>query len=441
MHVGPNDKGLFWKEDVLQQIAPMFKDITFKYDVGGSEGTSHVPQKLYSPYFDVGWVDKAWYDPRTKALWVEGDVTDPTVIQKLLRKTSTGKRELNYASMGVLIDPEQIFCRICNKVMASKERGSCGHERLKQYGTQIAYAVPGGVVKTLHAALTNSPADTEAAIADVIFQELNTRGGRMVDQVGPNPTASNSGPKRGNEFTSVQVKPQTNMPIGTYQRDEAHQTSNSEVGAVPARSLVTNTSVQAMAEGEAPATSPVPDEAGMAPGGDADVQLVDVIKAMATELSQIRQELAALKAGQGSEGAPTMGAQSGDGEPGGSPMGSPEVADIAKKYYKGLVRECADKFVKSGKAKTGREAVLMLQDMSINQLETISMTLDGLEVPRVSVNRPVPQTVPEYGAPNNVGSGVKTFADMTPNERRANFNSNDRWANCWTNPNAVPQQQ
>jgi hypothetical protein len=179
----------------------------------------------------------------------------------------------------------------------------------------------------------------------------------------------------------------------------------------------------------------------MAPGGDADVQLVDVIKAMATELSQIRQELAALKAGQGSEGAPTMGAQSGDGEPGGSPMGSPEVADIAKKYYKGLVRECADKFVKSGKAKTGREAVMMLQDMSINQLETISMTLDGLEVPRVSVNRPVPQTVPEYGAPNNVGSGVKTFADMTPNERRANFNSNDRWANCWTNPNAVPQQQ
>lgn len=168
-HVGPNDKGLYWTEEMLKKIAPLYQGIPFRYDLGGQEGSSHTMNKLSSPYYDVGWTYSgekgAWYDSKTKALWVRGEVTHPEVVQKLSRKTSDGKREVNYASMGAIVDNAD--CNICEK-----EYGNCEHERLKPYNGKVAYKVPTQVSKGLHVALTNDPADGEAEISDCIFQEL-----------------------------------------------------------------------------------------------------------------------------------------------------------------------------------------------------------------------------------------------------------------------------
>ena len=167
MHIGANKKNLFWSKEMLEKLAPMFRGVAFRYDLDGQEGSSHTTNKLSSPHFDVGWTYKdnngAWFDEDT--LWIRGEVTHPQVIQKLARKTSDGQREINYASMGVLV--ESAACSICGA-----EFGSCDHERGQSYNMETAYKVPTDVSKALHAALTNDPADGEAEIIDCIFQEM-----------------------------------------------------------------------------------------------------------------------------------------------------------------------------------------------------------------------------------------------------------------------------
>lgn len=176
MHFGPNKKGLFWTEKVLSDVAPLFRGVPFRYDLDGREGSSHTVNKLSSPFFDVGWTydneDGAWYDPKTKTLWVKGEVTHPQVIDKLRRSTSDGKREVNYASMGIIVDEAK--CSVCGN-----EYGECEHERLQEYEGRICYKVPTKCSKGLHAALTNDAADGEAVIQDCIFQEM---GGQMDDK-------------------------------------------------------------------------------------------------------------------------------------------------------------------------------------------------------------------------------------------------------------------
>lgn len=171
MHVGPNKKGLFWTEEMLKALAPMFNGVTFRYDLDGQEGSSHTINKLSSPHFDVGWTyseNGAWYDKATHSLLVKGEVTHPQVLEKLQRTTSDGHRELNYASMGVIV--EKAICSICGGNY--EEVCENGHERLKVYGGEVCNKIPTEVSKALHAALTNDPADGEAEIKDCIFQEL-----------------------------------------------------------------------------------------------------------------------------------------------------------------------------------------------------------------------------------------------------------------------------
>jgi len=169
MHYGPNKKGLFWTKEMLEEIAPMFRSVTFRYDLDGQEGSSHTVEKLSSPHFDVGWTysddEGAWYSDSDQTLWVKGEVTHPQVIEKLKRSTTDGKREVNFASMGVVV--EKAICSICGS-----EYGSCEHERLKEYKGHLCYKVPTEVSKALHVALTNDPADGEAEIKSCIFQEL-----------------------------------------------------------------------------------------------------------------------------------------------------------------------------------------------------------------------------------------------------------------------------
>jgi hypothetical protein len=183
MHVGPNKKGLYWTSEMLKKIAPMFSSVTFKYDLDGKEGSSHVKNKLFSPHFDVGWTTDSWYDSKTKILWVKGEVTHPDVLKKLQRQTSDGKREVNYASMGVFTKSSK--CSICGHEHAEPP---CEHERMEKYGDKICYAIPVEVSKALHVALVNDPADGEADIKECIFQEM---------QMGPNMTENGFKGERG----------------------------------------------------------------------------------------------------------------------------------------------------------------------------------------------------------------------------------------------------
>ena len=173
MHVGANSKGLFWTAPMLKKIAPMFRSVPFRYDLEGREGSSHTLNKLSSPHYDVGWTysseEGAWYDDKTKALWVKGEVTHPEVIAKLKRQTSDGKREVNFASMGVIV--EEAKCSICGSEFLDIKCEN-GHERNQTYEGKKCYKVPTKIGKVLHAALTNDPADGEAEIKNVLFQEL-----------------------------------------------------------------------------------------------------------------------------------------------------------------------------------------------------------------------------------------------------------------------------
>lgn len=177
MHVGANKKGLYWTAKMLKKIAPLFKSVPYRYDLDGQEGSSHTINKLSSPHFDVGWTyssdDGAWYDDMTKILWTKGEVTHPDVIAKLSRITTDGKREVNYGSMGVIV--EKAVCSICG---ADMNGNTCeeGHNRLEKYDGKTCYKVPTEVSKALHVALTNDPADGEAEIKNVLIQEL---GGNM----------------------------------------------------------------------------------------------------------------------------------------------------------------------------------------------------------------------------------------------------------------------
>jgi len=187
MHVGANKKGLFWTAKMLKKIAPMFRSVPYRYDLQGSEGSSHTLNKLSSPHFDVGWSyssdEGAWYDPKTKSLWTKGEVTHPDVIAKLSRMTSDGKREVNFASMGVIV--EKAVCSLCGSEM---EGNTCenNHERNKKYDEGKCYKVPTEVSKALHIALTNDPADGEAKIENVLIQELGDHMNDEQDKKKPN---------------------------------------------------------------------------------------------------------------------------------------------------------------------------------------------------------------------------------------------------------------
>jgi len=166
MHVGVNDKFLEWTEEMLKEIAPMFRGIPFRYDLQGQQGSSHTPKVLYSPHFDVGWTYSdekgAWYEDGV--LWVKGEVTHPEVISKLERVTTDGKREINFGSMGVEVEKS-----ICN--ITGKEDHDGEYIRGQPYNGKVCTSVPTKLKKALHVALTNIPADGEAEIKECVFQE------------------------------------------------------------------------------------------------------------------------------------------------------------------------------------------------------------------------------------------------------------------------------
>jgi len=189
--VGVNKKNIHWTAEVLNGIADMFQGVVFKYDINGSQGSSHVPEHLYSPFYDVGWT----YDDITGAyfdgtqLWIKGEVTNPEVVEKLSRKGANGKSELNSGSSGVLLNYNYVVCTICGKLATT-----CNHKRGTEYDGKIAGIKPissKAVRRALHVALTNDPADGEANIKEILLQEarelFNLGEKKMEDRIEKKP--------------------------------------------------------------------------------------------------------------------------------------------------------------------------------------------------------------------------------------------------------------
>ena len=172
--VGANKKGFYATEELLKKSVPLFQGIPFRYDIQGKEGSSHITDKLSSPHFDVGWTYKdqrgAWYDPIRKSLYVKGEVTHPEVVEKLLRITTDGKSELNFASMGVKVDRDKCINTITNRNWNPDE----GYKRNGLYGGQKCYIAPSELQRAYHVALTNDPAETEAELEEVIAADMQT---------------------------------------------------------------------------------------------------------------------------------------------------------------------------------------------------------------------------------------------------------------------------
>jgi len=327
MHVGANKKGLYWTASMLKKVAPMFKGIPFRYDLEGQEGSSHTLNKLSSPHFDVGWTyssdEGAWYDDKTKIMWVKGEVTHPDVIEKLSRQTSDGKREVNYASMGVIV--EEAKCSLCG---APFPTDSCenGHERNKKYDMGICYKVPTEVSKALHAALTNDPADGEAEIKNVLFQEMGYEANSMDKK---NQT-ENKGDSKPNPFekkdnTTSDSKPNPFEKKGVSSNQEMNtNTTNNEYNASPhenrfqAGSQMQHQELSNQIPGGLATSSPQTARPGIAPSPE------DILRDLAERIKTIEQKISVQT---GSMQQP--GQMPGQQMPGQIPGQTPELVNAA----------------------------------------------------------------------------------------------------------------
>ena len=294
MHVGANKKGLYWTPEMLRKIAPMFQAVPFRYDLDGQEGSSHTTRKLSSPHFDVGWTYKddkgSIYDEDAGTIWVSGEVTHPQVLSKLSRTTSDGQREINFASMGVIV--EEAKCNICG---ADFKDVACdnGHERMKPYNGDICYKIATEVSKALHVALTNDPADGEADIAECIFQEMggfkmqdygnkfginnNNKLGANDNKFGPNKEDNKFGASDNNKFSAP-----NSSTTGTISSNQMSPNDLRDGASTKAAS----TDYNQIPGGLAP-SSPQTEQPGMAPSPQ------DILKDLAERIKTIESKVSA----------------------------------------------------------------------------------------------------------------------------------------------------
>jgi len=454
IHVGANKKHLRWTPETLKEIAPMFKDVVFKYDVGGHEGSSHVPNKMSSPYTDVGWVDKSYYSKDNGGtLYVEGDITHPEVIEKLIRTTSNGKRELNYASMGAAIDPTLATCSICDQPYSD-----CNHERGETYGGQVCEIVPTpeSVNKALHAALTNDPADPSAEIMNVVFAENKfLRGEKMTEEEekkkkeetipetaalpkpsgGMEVSAKDVKFKRGVETAQEEdVKLPANLPdaektemakakMETAQDEETDEEKKKkeDAGVVEtAQEMPAEAGEQALQERVAALEQMV---FALKEKIDVDVTEPATPEPTAEEILPMTQDNV-----DGDNEEPPVGKSTENSGPSGGPESTApvgegkktpdetEYSDMRIKYTNRLMIELADNGVKLGKFKNEDKAKEFFKGKTVKELEVFCDAFDGI-MPKGG-EKPVRQ-IPQYAIANK-NANIE-FADMTPDQRSKEY--------------------
>jgi len=449
MHVGANKKNLKWEPHVLQKTAPMFRGVTFKYDLQGKEGSSHVPKKLSSPFYDVGWTydneKGAYFDGKT--LWVEGEVTHPEVLEKLRRKTSDGKREINFGSMGVYVDPKNAHCSICG----ARPFGTCQHVRGQSYGGQICQFVPDEVEKALHVALTNDPADTEADIRDVLFQEAQLMEEEQPKQ--QQPEQQEKAPEQAQEQEPVaqpgdqsevvkalaekvkeidqKVDQIQNKPGGQIKMPEEEKKPVPPALDKKAEKPAEKKEETASAEEEMEKKKEETAQAGMVKCPACGKEVPVPSSETAEDAPEPKDKSAEQSAGENSAPKVSEGAEQNEGNRvNEAAMKKPsEYADNSKEKTE-LLAEVADMSVKLGKYNgEHKKAFVELADRSFEQLQTMKDVMEDIK-PQTHQKAQFASNVPEFGAPNAKEETLEV-ADMNASQRAEKFGEFGKYEACF----------
>ena len=385
---GINKKNIVWDREVLREISDKFRGVVFKYDVNGSQGSSHVPEHLYSPFYDVGWtyddVTGSYFDGNQ--LWVKGEVTKPDVVEKLSRIGANNKRELNAASSGVLLDYNYVVCTICGK-----KANTCEHKRGEIYNGQVAGIRPTSgkaVSRALHVALTNDPADGEAVIKEVLLQELREL---KKDNNKNNINKNEMGDK---EMLEEEKKPIIEEEVSKEEEKKEEILEDKEEKIETAEDDKPKTEKKGMI------TCP---KCGHKFGGEsAEMSRKDSIPA-AKDVNAVPKDNMASKVGSNDESTAFNRTKT-------EVQGRIENADLLEKKYTTRVV----KNIKTQCKRLGRNIVEMA-DMSISQLEVIEKTLETTPSPKVQFDG---QDLNAYGAPAVKDTADVEFADMSADQQR-----------------------
>lgn len=501
INLGSNSKNLVWTEDTMKKIAPMFSGVPFRYDLNGQNEGSHTKDRLSSPFYDVGWTYKgekgAYYDPKKKAIYVEGEVTHPEVIAKLQRATSDGRREINFASMGAFIDPKDTKCSICGK----SPFGTCEHQRGESYSGKVCGMIPTNIRKALHVALTNDPADKIAEIEQAVFQDMTNQ----IDSSSANspmPTSSAGNTEKNLESDEskllmlikklIQEEMKNSNPsqaevaeMGAKEEKKVEEVS--EEVAVDVVEEKTDVKVEAADDSEKPKKD----------------KAEDVVEAKSDEVVEEKKDKKKKKddkVEEKSEENPKVVAQDdseeeedeeeeeeeeedveedseedededveafqeeggdafkikGPAERQSQPVvetASNEGVNYAEKYKKKIMLEVADNFIQFGKAKSKEQAILMLQDKSIEQLELYQDAFDGVQIqkstPKAAPKKELAEfhdnhatnkfadQVPEFGGTVRSDPFVEV-SDMSADQRSSSFGVYGKFDVCF-NPHNAPK--
>jgi len=380
---GVNKKFIHWTSDVLNKIAEKFRGVVFKYDIDGTQGSSHVPEHLYSPYYDVGWtyddIKGAYFDGTQ--LWIKGEVTNPKVIEKLSRIGANGKRELNAASSGVLLDYNYVVCTICGKLA-----GTCEHKRGQVYNGITAGIKPiseKAVKRALHVALTNDPADGEANIKEVLLQELreldikNTKIGET---------------KMTEEEKTVEKKPIEDIEKKIEKKEEKVETAEASDKKTEGKGLITCPSCGHKFKSES-----------------ADMSPKDKVPAPVAVTNSIPSKGMAPKVSTSEESTNYNRSKM-------ELQGRIENADLLeKKYTKRVIKNIENQCKRLGRS------MIETADMGLSQLETVEKVLETTpstkkETSKVKFDG---QDLNGYGSPSTQVSKSVEFADMSAEEQSA----------------------
>jgi len=462
INMGSNKKHLLWTEETMRKVASKFRGVPFRYDLSGTNEGSHTREHISSPFYDVGWTYNsekgAYYDPVRKCVMVQGEVTHPDVIAKLMRKTSEGKREINYASMGAIMTPDQTKCSICGK----SPFGSCNHVRGKSYntknGSEFAAMVPLDISKALHVALTNDPADKVAEIEQAIFQDMTFCNGKECELADAGARSDVATPvlniPRGQEIDDIVGMVISKLKESNLILEDSNMKKKTKKGSKESKDkkvdeIIDDKDVQTMDAEEAVATEDK-EEAKEVDGkkkkkSKKDKELPDM-KEMADnsefKISGVVNEKPVIET---QDSAITIGK-----------VEKTEIVETAdnvyeEKYRSMLIKELADTYVNLGKAANSSKAVEDLSSKSTSELEIFQDAFDGLMITKSETKQSksiVPKykdvvkesdnntsdIVPQYGG--TAGGQTYAFQDLSPGDRSKKYGEYGSFDLCFHPQNA-----
>ena len=459
---GSNSKHLKWTEATMKKIAHKFRGVPFRYDLSGTNEGSHTREHISSPFYDVGWTydneKGAYYDPQRKCVMVQGEVTHPDVIAKLMRKTSEGKREINYASMGAIMTPDQTMCSICGK----SPFGSCNHQRGKSYATKrgqdIAAMVPTDISKALHVALTNDPADRVAEIEQAIFQDMVVCNGKECELADASARSDVASPAlnipRGQEVDDIVMMVLNKLKESNLILEDSNMKKKMKKGSKEeSDEYKAKTEEEGIAEAK---------EAQKIEGLDSTEEVVDGKKKK--KKSKKDEELpdmdevaddSEFKISGAVHEKPVVETQDSAIKIGS--VVKEEVVETAdnvyeEKYRSMLIKELADTYVSLGKADDKEKAIQSLEDKSTSELEIFQDAYDGLMVTKEetktsksiapkykdivkSSDNNTSDIVPQYGG--TAGGQTYAFQDLSPSDRTKKYGEYGSFDLCFHPQNAT----